>query len=98
MRILLALPAVLPLIAAGLSLALSRLPNVQRTLGVVSLSAATASAIAVLVHVQANGPVAIDVGAWPAGVGITLVADVFAALLLVISSIVLLVVLVYAIG
>ncbi|MDY7100075.1 MAG: Na+/H+ antiporter subunit D [Actinomycetota bacterium] len=98
MSLLLPLPAVLPLIAAGLSLALSRLPNVQRTLGVVSLSAATASAIAVLVHVQDNGPVAIDVGAWPAGIGITLVADVFAALLLVISSIVLLVVLVYAIG
>ncbi|HVL28573.1 MAG TPA: Na+/H+ antiporter subunit D [Acidimicrobiales bacterium] len=98
MRVLVPLPIVLPLLGAGISLAFHRRPRAQRALGVAVLAATLAGTIALLVRVEADGPVAVHVGAWAAPVGITLVADLFAALMLVVSAAVVLAVLVYAIG
>ncbi|MDP8988360.1 MAG: Na+/H+ antiporter subunit D, partial [Actinomycetota bacterium] len=98
MRALIALPVVLPLLAAGVSLALHRRPALQRVLSVVVLGATLLASVALLVAVERSGVAAAQLGGWPAPVGITLVADLFAAIMLVISTAMVLVVLVYAVG
>src|SRR5690606_33142925 len=70
----------------------------QRAIGITALSGTLAASIALLVHVDREGPVAVQAGGWPAPIGITLVVDVFAAIMLTISAAMVLVVLVYAIG
>lgn len=98
MNALLPLPVVLPLGAAGLSMALYRTPVLQRALGLAVVTANLAASVAILVHVEADGVTAVHLGGWPAPVGITLVADLFSAILLVVSTAMVLAVLVYAIG
>ncbi len=98
MRVLLPAPVVLPLLAAGLSMALHRRARAQRVLGATVLMATLAATVALLVHVRNEGPLAVQVGGWPAPIGITLVADLFAAIMLVVSAAMVLAVLFYAIG
>ena len=98
MRILLPLPVVLPLLGAGISLALHRRLAVARFLGIAVLVATLVVNVVMLVEVEREGPVAVQVGGWAAPFGITLVVDLFACLLLVISTAMVLAVLVYAIG
>jgi multicomponent Na+:H+ antiporter subunit D len=98
MRILVPLPVVLPLLAAGISLALHRHLAVARFLGVAVLVAILGVNVAMLVEVERHGPFAVQVGGWAAPFGITLVADLLACLLLVVSTATVLAVLVYAIG
>ncbi|MDA3647792.1 Na+/H+ antiporter subunit D [Saccharopolyspora indica] len=98
MTVLVALPVLLPLLAAGLSLALGRFADIQRALGLLVLGGIIVDA-AVLLHVADRfGPVVLQMGAWPAPFGITLVADRLSALLLLISSVVTFAVLIYSIG
>lgn len=96
MRILLAFPVALPLLAAAVSLLARRRLVVQRVVGVATLAATTTTAGLVLARVEQDGVASVQVGAWPAPAGITLVADLFAALVLLVSSVTMLVVLVYA--
>ena len=98
MRVLIPLPLALPLLAAGLSMALHRRTQAQRVLGLLVLTANLAATVAVLVRVHADGPIAVHVGGWRAPIGITLVADLFAAVMLVVSAAMVLAVLVYSIG
>jgi multicomponent Na+:H+ antiporter subunit D len=98
MNVLVPLPAVLPLLAAGVSLALHRRPHAQRLVGLAVLVTALVATMVLLVRVHAEGPVAVQMGGWPAPVGITLVADLFAAIMLVVSAAMVLAVLLYAIG
>ncbi|CAN5537147.1 Na+/H+ antiporter subunit D [soil metagenome] len=98
MTVLLALPVLLPLLGAGVSILVGGSRRAQRTVGISVLVAVTAIAVAILVHVDRHGPTSTQSGGWPAPLGITLVADRLSALLLVVASSMLLVVLVYAIG
>ncbi len=98
MSALAAVPIVLPLGAGALSIALWAHPRWQRGLGLATLSALLVATVALLLAVRSHGPLVVAVGGWPAPVGITLVADMLAAILLVVSAVVLLSVLVYAIG
>ena len=98
MRVLVPLPLVLPLFAAGISLALHRRLLLARLLGLGVLAASLATSVSLLVVVERDGPVAVQMGGWPAPFGITLVADLLACLLLVVSTTMVLAVLVYAIG
>ncbi|WP_166844898.1 Na+/H+ antiporter subunit D [Isoptericola sp. BMS4] len=91
------LPVLLPLFAAGLTLALYRFPAVQRIISVTALAATTAASAA-LVAVADSGPLVVDVGGWAAPVGIDLVADRLSALMLTVSGIMLLCVLLYSLG
>ena len=80
---LLALPIVLPLATA---IALHLLPQRSRLLRVVAFLGALlilAAAVAILVRVQSAGIQVLQVGSWPAPFGITLVADLFSALMVV---------------
>ena len=92
------IPIVLPLVGAGLSIIVGRSRVAQRVVGITVLTAVLATSIALLVDVDRNGTLVVDAGGWPAPMGITLVADRFAAILLVVAEVVLLAVLVYAIG
>ncbi|MDH6460482.1 multicomponent Na+:H+ antiporter subunit D [Micromonospora sp. A200] len=98
MNRLLPLPVVVPLLGAALTLILANLPRVQRTVSVVALTGNLVVAVALLVQAYRHGPVVTQVGGWPAPVGIVLVADQLAALMLVVSSAVTLCVLIYSIG
>lgn len=98
MNALISLPVVLPLIAAALSIVVGRWRIAQQVIGVATLTAVTGVSIALLVRVDDMGVTAMQAGGWPFPIGITLVADRFAAIMLTVSAVVFLVVLVYAIG
>ncbi|MEU4365300.1 Na+/H+ antiporter subunit D [Promicromonospora sp. NPDC023987] len=89
------LPVLVPLFAAGLALALHRYERVQRIISVVALSVAVAAAAGLVVAAN-DGPVVVDLGGWAAPVGVNLVADPLAAIMLLVSSIMLLCVLLYS--
>ena len=91
------LPVILPLAGAGLAVALSRHPKVQRTISVSVLSVVLMVSVALLIAVD-DGPLVVNVGGWAAPVGITLIADHLSALMLMISAAVTLCVLLYSLG
>ncbi|MFD6564800.1 Na+/H+ antiporter subunit D [Micromonospora profundi] len=95
---LLPLPVVVPLLGAALTLLLATRPRIQRTVSVLCLSGTFLVAVVLLVEAYRHGPVVLAVGGWPAPVGIVLVADQLAALMVVVSSAVTLCVLLYSIG
>ncbi|MBQ1073712.1 Na+/H+ antiporter subunit D [Micromonospora sp. C31] len=92
------LPVVVPLLGAALTLLLARWPGLQRVVSVTCLTATLAVAAVLLVQAYRHGPVVAHVGGWAAPVGIVLVADQLAALMLVVSSAVTLCVLLYSVG
>ena len=97
-RVLLPLPVVLPLVAAGLSMALVRSALAQRLLSLLTLVATTATAGVLLALADGQGRQVAQSGGWAAPAGISLVGDRLSTLLLLVSQLVLLAVLVYAVG
>ncbi|WP_405434595.1 Na+/H+ antiporter subunit D [Micromonospora sp. NBC_00617] len=95
---LLPLPVVVPLLGAALTLLLAGRPRVQRAVSVLCLMVTFTVAVVLLVQAYRHGPVVLAIGGWPPPVGIVLVADQLAALMLVVSSAVTLCVLLYSIG
>jgi len=95
---LLAVPVVLPLLGAAVSILVGRSRRAQRLVGIAVLSTLVGVAIAILVAVDRDGTIASDPGGWGAPLGIVLVADRLSALMLVVASAMLLLVLLYAIG
>src|SRR5918998_571673 len=94
---LLPLPVLLPMLGAALSIVGSRWAVLQRAVGVAVLAAVAVLAGMLLVAADQRGPIVAEIGGWPAPVGIALVADRLSALLLLVSTLVTLAVLVYAI-
>ena len=85
---LLALPILVPLVMA---IALQLLPHQPRLLRRVAFAGALGllgSALMLLVRVEAHGPQVMQVGSWPAPFGITLVADLFSGLLVVMVGVI----------
>ncbi len=98
MNNLLPLPVLLPLLGAGLALVLSRYPRAQRAVSA-SVLVAVVVVAGFLVHLSDRfGPIVLWVGAWPEPLGIALVADRLSALMLLVSTVVTLTVLVFAMG
>lgn len=98
MRSLLSLMVLLPIGGSALSILVGRWRRAQRVVGVGVLSAVTAISVAILVEVDRHGPLVTQGGGWEAPLGISLVADRFSAIMLVVATVVLLAVLLYAIG
>ena len=98
MTALVSLPILLPLFGAAVAIALGRWRPAQRIVSVVTLAAVAATNVAVLIGVDDDGTVAVHVGGWRPPVGITLVADRFAAIMLLVATAMLLAVLLFAIG
>lgn len=92
------LPVVLPLVGAGITIAVGRHTRTQRTVSVTVLTVVLAVAGALLWAADNVGPQVVEVGGWPAPLGIVLVVDRLAALMLVVSTVVILAVLLYSIG
>lgn len=98
MNALTPLPVLLPLIAAGLTLVLGRYPRTQAAVSITTLAGVLGVALALLIGTHVGGPHAATVGGWPAPFGIVLMIDRLSALMLVVSAIVTLSVLIYAVG
>ncbi|MEV0197198.1 Na+/H+ antiporter subunit D [Nonomuraea sp. NPDC050691] len=92
------LPVVMPLLGAAVTLMLAGRPRAQRAVSLTVLGATLLVAAVLLVGSSLGGPLVVGVGGWAAPLGIVLVADQLAALMLVVSAAVTLAVLVYSIG
>ncbi len=98
MNALIPLPIIVPLLGAALCMILAQARWAQRTVSLLALGSNVVVAIILLVRVDDDGLVVTQAGGWPAPLGITLVVDRLSAVMLVVSSLMLLSVLVYAIG
>ncbi|WP_174398815.1 Na+/H+ antiporter subunit D [Mycolicibacterium sphagni] len=102
--ILMPLPVLIPLVSAALTLIAGRRPRLQRLIALVALSGVLAVCAVLVYLTDRDGTQALHVGGWgptDAGLGplgITLVADRLSAMMLLVSAIVLLAVVFYAIG
>jgi multicomponent Na+:H+ antiporter subunit D len=94
--LLLVAPILVPLVTATLGALGWGRAHRQRTIGVVGAGALLAVAVALFVHVREAGVLAVQLGDWPAPFGITLVADLLAALMIGVTAVVGLAVAVYA--
>src|SRR5689334_2957589 len=92
------LPVVMPLFGAALTLMMARRPRAQRTVSLTVLTATLLVSCGLLYFSTTEGAQVVAVGGWAAPLGIVLIADQLAALMLVVSAAVTLCVLVYSIG
>ncbi|OLO99950.1 Na+/H+ antiporter subunit D [Mycolicibacterium porcinum] len=101
---LIPLPVLIPALAAAATLVAGRRPRLQRVITQIALSAVVAVCAALVYLADRDGTLVLHVGGWGQSVpgmgplGITLVVDRLSALMLVVSAIVLLAVVAYAIG
>jgi multicomponent Na+:H+ antiporter subunit D len=98
MNTLIVLPILIPLLTAAVSLLAWRRGPAQRRLGLVGMAALFTAAAALLLHVRSHGIQAIQIGSWPAPYGITLVADLFAAIMVLVAGFMGLLIAVYSCG
>ena len=91
------LVVLVPLIGAAAALTL-RKSRAQVVVAVLSLAITLAIGAALLVAVDAEGPLMMSVGGWPVPIGIVLVVDRLSALLVVVSAVVLLGVFLFSVG
>lgn len=92
------LAVLLPLIGAAITFVLFRHARLQRTVSIATLVLTISVEAAVLVHVGLGQTQVVSLGGWQPPFGIVMVVDQFSAFMLVVSSIVSLLVLVYATG
>lgn len=86
MKILLFLPILIPFVTGILSILLWNHRPVQRILTVIGTTALLGAGLALLNWVWQAGIQAVQVGAWPAPFGITLVADLLSAIMVVLAG------------
>jgi multicomponent Na+:H+ antiporter subunit D len=98
MSLLLILPLVLPLGTAAVALLLRPWRTAQRVLGVGGTLLLLGAALALLRSVWTDGVQVAQMASWPAPFGITLVADLFSAAMVVLTGLTGLVVAVYSLG
>ncbi len=98
MTVLIPLVVLLPLLGAGVALTQAKHPRVQTLIAVGVLGAVLVIGAILLVAVDTDGAIAVAIGGWDAPIGIVLVVDRLAALLLVVSAAVLLSVLIFSVG
>ncbi|MCU1442653.1 MAG: Na+/H+ antiporter subunit [Cryobacterium sp.] len=98
MGVLVPLVVTVPLLGAGAALALGRHRIAQIVVSVISLSTVVVLGLILLVLVDQNGPAVVHVGGWQAPWGIVLVADRLAAIMVIVSAVMLLGVLIFSIG
>ncbi|MFG6475673.1 Na+/H+ antiporter subunit D [Microbacterium sp. P06] len=89
----------LPLLGAAIALIAGRHRRTQVTVSIATLTLTMVIAAVLLVYVDvSNTPIAVSVGGWPVPFGIVLYVDRLAALLVLVSSVVLLSVLLFSVG
>ena len=80
-------PVLVPLVAAALGLVAWRHPDLQRYVAVGGSVLLLVAGVALLVSVERDGIAVLQVGDWPAPFGITMVADLFSAILVVLTGV-----------
>ncbi|MCK6620755.1 MAG: Na+/H+ antiporter subunit D [Calditrichaceae bacterium] len=98
MNLLLIFPITIPLLTAILSALAWRSLKVQRALGVLGSAGLLAAALALLMNVWRGGIQSVQMGSWPAPFGITLVADLFGAIMVALAALTGFAVLLYSLG
>jgi multicomponent Na+:H+ antiporter subunit D len=99
MSLPLALPIVVPLIAAAASLTAWRSLRMQRILAIVGTAGLLIAGIWLLVEAYSRQEIlSVQMGDWPAPFGITLVADLFSALMVLVTGIIGLAIAIYSLG
>ncbi|HSE87300.1 MAG TPA: proton-conducting transporter membrane subunit, partial [Candidatus Binatia bacterium] len=86
MNWLLVLPIIVPLVTAAISLLAWRSRPLQRLLGITGTLALLGSGLLLLSWVSEHGIQAVQMGNWPAPFGITLVADLFSAIMVTLAG------------
>ncbi|MET7328430.1 Na+/H+ antiporter subunit D [Nonomuraea sp. NPDC005650] len=98
MERLICVPVLLPLLAAGVKLAIGgRLRRLQSLISLVTLAVSVVVSALLLVAADARGPLVTELGGWPPPIGICLVADRLSTLVLLVSSAVTFCVMVYSV-
>ncbi len=95
---LLLLPVVIPLAAAAVQILAWRSRRAQRIVAVLGAAGLLAAALTLLWRVWQSGILSTQMGGWPAPFGITFVADLFSALMVVLAGVMGLAVTVYSLG
>ncbi|WP_167047801.1 Na+/H+ antiporter subunit D [Microbacterium halimionae] len=98
MSALVPLLVTLPLLGAAMALIAGRHRRAQVTISVITLTVTFVISGILLVAVDAGTPIAVSVGGWPVPFGIVLYVDRLSALLVLVSSVVLLAVLLFSVG
>lgn len=83
-----ALPVLIPLLSGALSLLFWRSRTIQRLLGVAGTGALLLAGIWLFVRVQEQGIIVLQVGGWQAPYGISLVADLLGAIMVLLTGII----------
>ena len=94
--LILVLPIIVPFITAIINLFSWNRLSVQRAMSVVGSSVLLGSALLLLATIWREGIQAVQIGNWPAPFGITLVSDLFAAIMVVMAGLTGLVVSLYS--
>lgn len=95
---LLVVPILIPLLTAVAALLAWKRRSFQRALSVLSTAGLLGAALWLLVVVWQDGTQTLQVGNWPAPFGITLVADLLSAIMVVLAGLIGLAVAVYSLG
>ncbi len=88
MNLLLPFPIIISMLTGITALLTYRSRTAQRWLSVIGSAVLLGSTIWLLVEVERNGIRATQIGGWPAPYGITLVADLFSAIMLVLTGVI----------
>lgn len=94
----LALPIVVPLLTAALSIVFFQRARIQIALNIAGAFGLALSAAFVFITVEEAGFMTLHVGSWPAPYGITLIADPLAAVMVTVTGVVAVAVVLYATG
>ncbi len=98
MSVLVGLVVVVPLVAAMLSLGVRRRAGVRDLIVLGSLLGVSSMSALLLGHVEANGSLVVSVGGWGPELGIVLVADMFAVMVLAVAMVTITLVEAFSIG
>ena len=98
MNLWLILPLLIPMLAAVIALLAYRSRLAQRRVSVIGAAALLLAAIGLLIDVERNGVQAVQIGNWPAPYGITLVADLFSALMVALAGLLGLLIAIYSLS
>lgn len=98
MNLTLVLPLIIPLLTAIITLLARKWRHAQRWISVFAAAALLAAALALLILVWREGIQVAQIGNWPAPYGITLVADLLSAIMVVLAGLMGLAVAVYSLA
>ncbi|MBN1153575.1 Na+/H+ antiporter subunit D [candidate division KSB1 bacterium] len=96
MNVLIISPVIIPFTTAIILLLLFKLKSVQRYISLIGSLVSLGISISLLVHTIDSGILSVQIGNWPAPYGITIVSDLFSAIMVVMTALMSLTVNIYS--